>query len=227
VPCSLGEQKIVMNIVVFGGGQPGKFGNDFCILARQQGHNVFILSHRDYATGDPQHHYTNTSEELQVVKDFNHLTQSIDHIDIFVYNGRMDVYPSDALDFRSTATVSSNRWYNNLHITVILAHILAVEALKKMSKDSKLVLLTTGMSMEFERTNYTEMAGYAGIKAAQNHLMISLAHHNDRGAIATSVSPHFPYEDYATYRETFKKVYDYILEFDSTQNGKIKTIHTR
>ena len=44
-----------MNIVVFGGGEPGKFGNDFCLLARQQGHNVFILSHRDYATGDPQH----------------------------------------------------------------------------------------------------------------------------------------------------------------------------
>jgi NAD(P)-dependent dehydrogenase (short-subunit alcohol dehydrogenase family) len=102
---------------------------------------------------------------------------------------------------------------------------LSIEALKKMSKGSKIIFLTTGMAFNFERTDYTEFAGYAGIKAAQTHLMISLAHHNDRGAIAVSISPHFPYEDQTAYNIVFRKVYDYILEFDQTQNGKIKTIH--
>jgi hypothetical protein len=94
-----------------------------------------------------------------------------------------------------------------------------------MSKASKIVFLTTGLAMDFERTTYTEMAGYAGIKATQVHLMISLAHHNDRGSLVYAISPHFPYEDRPSYDRVFRLVYNNILEFDSTQNGKIKTIH--
>jgi NAD(P)-dependent dehydrogenase (short-subunit alcohol dehydrogenase family) len=213
-----------MNIVVFGGGEPGKFGNDFCTLAREQGHKVFILSHRDYATGDPQHAHTDISERQYVVDDFRRLTQSIDHIDIFVYNSRGDGYPSRPEDFVSTSRVSSLNWHVNLHTTVILAHVLSIEALKKMRQGSKLVFLTTGMAFDFERSEYTSMAGYAGLKAAQTHLMIALAHHNDRGAIATSVSPHFPYEDPEAYKTVFKRVYDYVLGFDQNQNGKIQVI---
>ena len=214
-----------MNIVVFGGGEPGKFGNDFCNLAREQGHNVFILSHRDYATGDPQHAHADCDNRQSVVEAFNRLTQSIDCIDIFVYNGRMDGYPGQPQNFTSNAIVNTQAWNTNLYITVILAHVLSVEALKKMSAGSKLVFLTTGMAMKFDRDDYTQMAGYAGIKAAQTHLMIALAHHNDRGAIACSVSPHFQYDDRPKYEVVFRKVYDYILGFDQTQNGKIKTIH--
>jgi NAD(P)-dependent dehydrogenase (short-subunit alcohol dehydrogenase family) len=213
-----------MNIVVFGGGEPGKFGNDFCNLARSQGHNVFILSHRDYATGDPQHAHVDCNDRHLVVKALNRLTQSIDHIDIFVYNGRMDGYPSEPQNFTSNAMVSTQAWNNNLYITVILAHVLSVEVLKKMSAGSKIVFLTTRMALEFERTEYTEYAGYAGIKAAQTHLMISLAHHNDRGAFVSSVSPHFQYDNRPKYEVVFRRVYDYILEFDQTQNGKIKVI---
>ena len=214
-----------MNIVVFGGGEPGKFGNDFCNLAREQGNNVFILSHKDYATGDLQHAHTNIIERQYVVEDFNRLTQLIDHIDIFLYNGRMDGYPGKPENFTSTARVNSAGWYHNLYLNVILPHVLSIEALKKMSKGSKIVFLTTGMATDFERTTYTEMAGYAGIKATQAHLMISLAHHNDRGALVCSISPHFPYEDRPTYDRVCRSVYDNILGFDSTQNGKIKTIH--
>jgi NAD(P)-dependent dehydrogenase (short-subunit alcohol dehydrogenase family) len=213
-----------MNIVVFGGGEPGKFGNDFCLRARQQGHNVFILSHRDYATGDPQHAHVDCNDRQLVVEAFNRLTQSIDHIDIFVYNGKMNGYPSDLNEFTSNAKVSSFSWHSNLYITVILAHVLSVEALKKMSAGSKIVFLTTRMALEFERTDYTEYAGYAGIKAAQTHLMIALAHHNDRGAFVSSVSPHFQYDNRPKYESVFRRVYDYILGFDQTQNGKIKVI---
>lgn len=214
-----------MNIVVFGGGEPDKFGSDFCNLAREQGHDVFVLSHKDYATGDPNHAHTDINERQYVVEAFNQLTQSIDHIDIFLYNGHMDGYPSYPDHFKSTAHVSSELWYNNLYLTCILAHVLSIEALKKMSQNSKIVFLTTGMATDFERTDYTSMAGYAGIKAAQNHLMIALAHHNDRGALVSSISPHFPYEDRPAYAKVLASVYANILEFDSTQNGKIKVIH--
>jgi NAD(P)-dependent dehydrogenase (short-subunit alcohol dehydrogenase family) len=214
-----------MNIVVVGGGQPGKFGNDFCLRARQEGHNVFILSHKDYGTGDPQHLYADHSERQYMVEAFNKLTESIDNIDIFVFNGRMDGYASMSRDFTSTAKITSIGWHTNLHFTIILPHVLSIEALKKMSKGSKIVFLTTGMALKFDRTDYTAMAGYAGLKAAQIHLMVALAHHNDKGAIASSVSPHFPYEDRQAYLKVFNKVYDYILTFDESKNGCVETIH--
>jgi nucleoside-diphosphate-sugar epimerase len=44
-----------MNIVVIGGGKPGKFGNDFCNRARSEGHDVYVISHKDYGTNDPKH----------------------------------------------------------------------------------------------------------------------------------------------------------------------------
>lgn len=214
-----------MNIVVVGGGQPGKFGNDFCLRARREGHNVFILSHKNYNNGDPQHLYADHSERQHVVEAFNELTKDIDNIDIFLYNGRMEGYPGKPEDFHSTAKINSLGYYSNLHFTLLLPHVLSIEALKKMSQGSKIVFLTTGMATKFDRTDYTEMSGYAGLKAAQIHLMIALAHHNDRGAWASSVSPHFPYEDQQAYRGMFNKVYDYILNFDQSKNGSVETIH--
>ena len=212
-----------MNIVVVGGGEPGKFGNDFCNLAREQGHNVFILSHQDYKNNDPQHLHTDYTERQFVVDTFNQLVSGIDNIDIFIYNGPGEGYPSGPDYFKSTAKINSLKWHMNLYVTVILPHVLSIEALKKMSKGSKIVFLTTSMSLD--RDDYTDMAGYAGMKAAQTHLMVSLAHHNDKEAIVSSVAPHFPYEDRPAYLKIFNKVYDYILTFDESKNGCIEPIH--
>ena len=213
-----------MNIVVVGGGEPGKFGNDFCNLAKQEGHNVFILSHKEYKTADPRHTHADFRKKESVIEEFNKLTSSIDHIDIFIFNGWCNCYPSCAHYFTSHAEIDIQSWHENLDTTVVLPHLLSIEALKKMSIGSKIVFLTTKMALEFERTNYTEMAGYAGIKAAQTHLMIALAHHNDKGVIVSSISPHFPYEDRESYNRVFIKGYKYILSFDKSRNGCIEYI---
>ena len=47
-----------MNIVVIGGGKPERFGNDFCNRARADGHDVYVISHKDYGTNDPKHNGT-------------------------------------------------------------------------------------------------------------------------------------------------------------------------
>jgi NAD(P)-dependent dehydrogenase (short-subunit alcohol dehydrogenase family) len=211
-----------MNIVVIGGGQPGKFGNDFCLRAREEGHNVLILSHKDYGKIDPGHYWADFSERQSVVDAFRKLTADIDHIDIFLYNTAYSNYPCDPSLFKSTASVSTIGWVSNLHINVLLPHVLSIEALKKMGIGSKLVFMTTKMSLQFNRTIYTEMAGYVGTKAAQTHLMLSLAYHNDRSAIATTIAPHFPYDDKEEYKRTFEKTYEYILTFD--QNAIVKII---
>lgn len=212
-----------MNIVVIGGGEPGKFGNDFCLRAKSEGHNVYILSHQDYGTQDPNHHYAEFSERQLVVDEFRAMTASIDNIDIFLYNTHTASYPNDPNLFKSTAKISSFWWSQGIYYNVALAHVLSVEALKKMSPGSKLVFMASRMGLDFERTEYTEFAGYAGLKSAQIHLMTALSHHNDKGALATTVCPHFPYDEPGKYPPVLDKVYDYILNF--SENSKVKIIH--
>jgi NAD(P)-dependent dehydrogenase (short-subunit alcohol dehydrogenase family) len=212
-----------MNIVVIGGGEPGKFGNDFCVRAKSEGHNVYILSHQDYGTQDPNHYHTDFSERQLVVDAFRTMTADVENIDIFLYNTHTASYPNHADLFKSTAQISSFWWSQGIYYNVALAHVLSVEALKKMSAGSKLVFMASRMGIDFDRTEYTEYAGYAGLKAAQIHLMIALSHHNDKGAIATTVCPHFPYDEPGKYPPVLEKVYDYILNF--TENSKVKIIH--
>ena len=70
-----------------------------------------------------------------------------------------------------------------------------VRALSKMNENSKLVYMATGLATDFTRTNFTQYAGYAGMKALMVHLMLGFAHHNDKGAIVSILSPHFDYEN--------------------------------
>jgi NAD(P)-dependent dehydrogenase (short-subunit alcohol dehydrogenase family) len=218
-----------MNIVVIGGGEPGKFGNDFCLRARSEGHIVYILSHKDYNNQDPYHHYTDFKQSDLVVDAFRQLTRGIDNIDLFVFNTSSGTYPNLETDFKSTSSVNIDRYNLGIYYSVALPHILCIEAFKKMSKGSRFVFLSSKMGMEFRRTHYTEMAGYAGAKAFQIHLMMSLSHHNNVGAIGTTVCPHFPYNEPHNYPVVFEKVYNYILTFNKNANvefiSHIKNFH--
>jgi NAD(P)-dependent dehydrogenase (short-subunit alcohol dehydrogenase family) len=211
-----------MNIVVIGGGEEGKFGNDFCKRARSEGHRVLILSHKNYKNGDPDHHYADFSCRWTVVHAFHKLTSQIDNIDLFVFNTNRVGGPNIEDNFTSTASVDVDNYNTGLYYTVILPHLLTIEAFKKMSTGSKFVFLSTRMALDYKRIHYTEMAAYAGTKAYQIHLMISLSHHNDKGVIGTTVCPHFPYDEPENYKKVFDMVYNYILNFK--KNGKVEFI---
>lgn len=213
-----------MNIVVIGGGaEPGKFGTEFCARARREGHDVFVLSHKNHNTNDPRHFYTDFTERQLVVDTFRTMVSTIDRIDILLYNTHTGSYPNDAELYKSTAQVSSFWYGQGIYFNVALPHILSVEALKKMTQGGKLVFMASRMGLDFVRDEYTEYAGYAGLKAAQIHLMTALANHNDKGAIATTVCPHFPYDQPEKCLEIINRVYDYILNFD--QNGQVQIIY--
>ena len=207
-----------MNIVVIGGGEPGKFGNDFCNRARSEGHRVFILSHKNYHNQDPLHHYADFTNPDVVVDAFNKLTKNIDQIDLFVFNTNGYGGPGFPSDFKSTASINIDSYNTGIYYTVILPHLLTVEAFKKMSTGSRFAFLSTRMALEYKRTMYTEMAAYAGTKAYQIHLMIALSHHNDKGAIGTTVCPHFPYDEPDNYKKVFDMTYTYILNFEKNAN---------
>jgi len=213
-----------MNIVVIGGGSPGKFGNDFCNRARSEGHDVYVISHKDYGTNDPKHVVADFSNEDNVKQTFLNLTKDLEKIDLFLYNSNACHYPGRPDELQSTAIISKTKWVEALTMHVVIPHILAIASLKKMTTGSGIVFMTSGMSYDLKRKEWTSNVGYAGLKGVQNHLMIGLAHDNDKGAIATCVSPHFPYDNAENYNMVFNHVYNYITTLTEESNGKIRGI---
>jgi hypothetical protein len=213
-----------MNIVVIGGGKPGKFGNDFCNRARSEGHDVYVISHKDYGTNDPKHIVADFSSEVSIKQSFLSLTKDLEKIDLFLYNSNAHHYPGRPDELQSTATISKEKWVEALTMHVVIPHVLAIESLKKMTAGCGIVFMTSGMSYDLKRKEWTSNVGYAGLKGMQNHLMIGLAHNNDKGAIATCVSPHFPYDNAENYSMVFNHVYNYITTLTEESNGKIRGI---
>lgn len=216
-----------MNICVIGGGGPkGKFGRDFCDRARAEGHNVYVLSHKDHNQGDVRHAWADFGNVESVVDAFTQLVADIDCIDIFVYNSNpVPQRPSLDTDYKSTSTVTSEMWYNTITGQAIIPHRLCIEALKKMSANSKLVFLVSGLAIPYNEHNYTNLVGYSTGKAIQIFMMKAFAEHNDRGAIASAVSPHFDYKNVDRYQTTVDNVYRYILDINQSENGKIKNFY--
>jgi NAD(P)-dependent dehydrogenase (short-subunit alcohol dehydrogenase family) len=214
-----------MNICVIGGGsKEGRFGRDFCDRARSDGHDVYVLSHRPSAENNSRHTWADFDSVDAVVAAFKQLTADLAHIDIFVYNSKpTSEFPGQPEHFVYKRQSVTALWHKTIDGHAVLPHLLSMAALKKMSDRSKLVFLVSGLATNFDRDYYTHCVGYATGKAAQAFLMLAFAHHNDRGAIATAVSPHFDNPD--TYKNVFDGVYRYILNMDHEQNGKIENFH--
>jgi NAD(P)-dependent dehydrogenase (short-subunit alcohol dehydrogenase family) len=210
-----------MNVVIIGGGQPGKFGNDLALRMRNDGHNVYIVSHKDYRTGHPHDISANFSTTQGVVDAFNEVTTDVDIIDMIIFNSNNGSYPSDAEYFTSTSVVDLKRWEDNVRLACHIPHILGVEALKRMNENSKIIFMISYMAVLFNRKAYTSYAGYAGNKAMQAHMMRAFAEHNDKGAIATAIAPHFMYDVPENYKQVFELVYNYINNLTIKDNSRI------
>jgi len=221
-----------MNIVLIGCSSPGKFGNDFYHRAVYDGHTVYSLSHIDHNLLDQRHAFgefdTTRLEDgsIPLHTTYKQLIDEIDNIDIFLYNSNNGAYPNDETALQSDGLVDVWQWKKSLDVQVIIPHVLILESLKKMSSSSAIVFMTTGLSYDYSQKNseYSKYVGYAGLKSVQNHLMMGLAAHNDKGAICTAVAPHFTYDDPGNYTIMFSRVYDYITNLTAANNGKIRQI---
>jgi hypothetical protein len=213
-----------MNIVVIGGGKPGRFGNDFCNRARAEGHDVYVISNKNYGYNDPRQIVANFTNVDEFLEKFKNLVKHLDKIDILLYNTNGHSYPVNPALLKSTGVVSIPMWELSLRSHAIIPHVLALEALKKMSDTSAIVFMTTGLACYVTRTEWTDQVGYAGFKGIQNHLMIGLSHHNDKGAIVTCVAPHFQYDNAEKYKTVLNTAYEYITQLTKEHNGKIRVI---
>ncbi len=205
-----------MNIVVVGGGTFGRFGNNFVRQAKADGHVVRVLSHR--TNDDTDATLTFLTAEDAVTK-FNSITQDLDTIDVLLYNSTYKGYPDDPSTFTSNGKIKDKVYVHGFYVHVIIPHALSIEALKKMTADSKILFMTTDVIYDRERNNNLYKLAYYGGKAYQHQLMLALAEHNDKQATVSSISPMFDYEDKTNYDRTFDVVYKHI--FGPTQNGKV------
>ena len=219
-----------MNIVVIGGGgSTGKFGRDFCDRARNEGHSVYVISHKDYSTGDAKQISADFTDPASVVNAFNTVIRGVDHLDIMLYNSSAGGYPIQAVDYKSTSTVSIQQHYLNYNLYVLYPHLLSIESLKKMDVSSKIIFLTTGLTTswmwEDESKDFNRLAGYIGGKSFQNHFMIGLATHNDKGVTVTSLSPHFDYQNIDSYNRSLTLTYNRIMNILPRDNGRLRPVN--
>lgn len=208
-----------MNIVVVGGGTPEKFGNDFVLRARSQGHRVLVISHQQYQ--DPDLIVADFGQLQSVVDAFKTITNSVDNIDLLLYNSNCPSYPNKVDDFKSTAIVNEKRYSDVLRIHAMIPHAVTVECSKKMQTGSRVVYMTSWSALNFKSSEWADNVGYAGGKAYQTRLMMAFAKYNDRGLTCSAVYPHFDYSDKTKYQGVFDQVYNYIITHDKTYNGKI------
>ncbi len=208
-----------MNIVVVGGGQPGKFGNDVVLRARSQGHRVLVISHQPYQ--DPDLAVADFGQVASVIDAFKTVTAGIDTVDLMLYNSNCASYPNKTADFNSTAIVNEERYFDALRIHAVIPHAVTVECSKKMQAGGRVVYMSSWSALNFKNSDWADNVGYAGGKAYQTRLMMAFAKHNDRGLICSAVYPHFDYADKEKYQGVFDQVYNYMTTHDKSYNGKI------
>lgn len=211
-----------MNILVIGGGAKGRFGNDFVNRARDDGHRVLVVSHKDHGYDNEDHVVADFNSTEDVMQTVENLLSKIDKLDIFLYNTVAGAGPWIPEHFQSTSKFfPESDWLFNLRVNVIIPNNLSIIALKKMSKGSKLVFMTTGRSYYIEDTSDPHIPSYYGGKAFQNHIMIGFGMYNDKGAIASSITGHFDYPNPEVYRILFEKAYQHVMNLDESHNGKV------
>ena len=210
------------NIVVVGGATPGRFGNEFAVRARGRGHRVKVLTWRDAGADAVDTAVADFNDHEQVVSVFQDLVADLDRIDVLLYNAHAYDYPDSPEHFTSQCTtIDADAYVQNLRVQVMIPHALSLVSLPRMDHDSALVFMTTGLALDHAKTEYTQFAGYAGAKSWAAHLMLALAHHNDRKAISVAISPFLDYEDPAALSRTIDSIVDCVLNLNQSQNGQI------
>lgn len=207
-----------MNICVFGGGgQQGKFGYDFCERARSQGHAVTVFSHR--AQGD------NIVVDYTDIKDVVSKFEAVlvkSPVDLVLYNSTASNYANNVEHFGANHEFVPAGWTQTLMVPVIVPHALAIMAQRHMPGTGAMVFMGSSLARSMDRTDFTALAGYAGGKALQTHLMIALAHNSSNKMTFSSI---FPYLGQPSYPSVFDKIYNHLLHITPEWNGRIFEVY--
>ena len=211
------------NIVLIGGGTPGRIGRMLGDRLSDEGHAVYTLSHMDH--GMPRSAVADFGDADDALSKFRALTADLDRIDVLFFNSNPRAQVNGEGCWKSTGWVDKDLWLAMFTGHVVIPHMISLAALSKMDADSVILFMSTGMSMEVPRDGWTDLAGYASAKAAQNHLMLALARHNDRDAKAAAVFPIIDYGDPDRLSSVFDRIHHLVTSFDPALSGTIVKVY--
>lgn len=213
-----------MNIVVFGGGSVGKFGHDFCLRARSEGHKVIIFSHKLNDTNDLDQHVINYRDLDQCMEILNRACNKLDKIDIVLYNQTGNNYPGKSGLYEKPNITLYTEAFNSL---IVVPHLFISTYKDKFHKDTKIVNMTTNIAIEYEKNEHAgTLVGYAGGKAWSTHMIQGYARCIDSKAVFFTISPSMNYnadDAKESYPIWFNSLYSLIINADKKVNGKIIT----
>lgn len=211
-----------MNIIVFGGGTVGKFGNDFCLRARQEGHNVIIFSHKDNGQGDTQQFVIDYRNIDSSKKIFEQILNNLPCIDLIFFNQVGGGYPSGD-DLFNDVNMSEYQYTLNSH--VVIPHLFLSMVQDKLSENSKVINMTSNLAFEYDKEGWlATLVGYASGKAWATQLIQGYAKAKKNNTIYFTLSPSINYESEEgklKYKKWFESTYNLIFSSDSSYNGKI------
>lgn len=208
-----------MNIVLVGGGSPERFGNQFLNRARNEGHRVINLSHRNHNTGHEDDRTLNYHNPEKVKEVCQKIIADMPVIDIIVFNQTGDAFPHDNAEL--FAEPNFERYYRTMHIAVAVPHLIISCLYNNLVDGSKVLNMSSTMAFAYERDNYISAVGYPGAKSYATHLIMSMARCRTKKVTFSSLCPYFLYHKPEWYNNSFQVTYNHIFNHDDSCNGKI------
>ena len=211
------------NILVVGGGTPGKFGNQFVNKAREDGHRVVNFSHKDHNTGHVDDRHINYNDVKQIKTKCAELASEMPVIDIILFNQNGAGYPGITEQlFKEPNLLEYNQTITR---AVAVPHQIIVSLYNSLNTGSKVVYMGSTMSFLYDRENYIEHVGYPSAKSFAMHLISAMAKCRTKEITFSCMCPYFLYHKPDVYKNIFEQTYNYILNHDDSYNGKIVNQH--
>jgi short-subunit dehydrogenase len=209
-----------MNIIILGGGTPNKFGHDFVLKAREEGHKVICFSHKFNGLNDKDQYVIDYNDVYGTKSLFKEIISSVNTIDLLFINANGHSYPS--FEPNHLLNPDPMQYQKSMNVYTIIPHMLIAECYEKMPAKSKVVYMTTLLALTFIlRPEFPKAYGYAANKSFMTQLMLGFAQNRTKDINFSILSPHFPYDDLSKYKKVFDHCYNSIMNDNENVNGKI------
>lgn len=202
-----------MNIVIFGGGDPNKLGNQLGRRAQMQGHRVVSISHCNYHNND-----------LEIIVADNNvcssLQQAVDKlgsVDMVLYCTKNHVNSPLTAESFDTGIVPLEEYNKTLFTDVIAPHQLMSLAHQRRWS-THFVYFTTNLAVSFLPEQNQHHSTYIGGKAWQLHLMRAVSSIQST-VTATAFSIHFDWNGSDADQEKLEYLYNLVMSY--RKNGAI------
>lgn len=198
-----------MNIVIFGGGTPGRLGNLFGAKAQTQGHTVVSISHCEHPNSDIRIATADFSNVNSVNQTFVKVLDELGTVDLVLYATRNVVNSALTTKMFDSGTLPTIEYQSALTVDVLIPHQLMITAHQRKSQ-CHFVFFTTHLALSHLREEARYYSTYIGGKAWQLHLMRAIST-IDTTIKASAFSIHFDWNSNDDNQAKFDYLYDLVM----------------